>query len=84
MGSDKCGKKGSARALAHDFFEASDMTYPFCDSDNSGIDATGNRNSVIAKAKRKAKTRAMINHFLNISKTLYGFRNTLFKEAIPL
>lgn len=46
-----------------DFFEAIDMTYPFGDSDNSGIDATGNRNSVIAKAKRKAKTRAMINFY---------------------
>jgi len=27
---------------------------------------------------------AILLYFLNISKTLYGFRNTLFKEAIPL
>jgi hypothetical protein len=46
-----------------DFFEAIDMTYPFGDSDTNGIDAIGNQNSVVVKARKKAKTRAMINFY---------------------
>lgn len=49
--------------VLEDFFEAIDLTYPFGDSDAYTIDVNSNQNSVIVKARKKAKTRAMINFY---------------------